>query len=118
MCVRSSVCVAYSRAVGPVTSQAALLVYRPPPIFGWGRALEHVWNSWIETDRATEIVRQAERGREDQTFTKIGQKCNTREFFFFLIKSKGNKKERIRNELKSRRGERRTALTGEYPCKA
>lgn len=47
------VCVVYSRAV--------FLVYRLPPIFGRGRALKHVWNSWIETDSEAEIDRERER---------------------------------------------------------
>lgn len=54
------------RNVCVVTSQAVFLLRRPPPIFGRGRALKHVWNSWTETDREAEIGRRALRGRETQ----------------------------------------------------
>lgn len=69
----SSVCEVYSRAEGPVTAQPVFLVYRPRPIFGWGRALKHVWNSWIETESETEIERRAQREAENTRLLQICQ---------------------------------------------
>lgn len=110
VCVCFSVCVVYSRAACPLTAQAAFLVRRPPPIFGWGWALKHVWNSWIEPDRETET----ERLREAKTFYIWGV-IQVR-IWFETVRSEriGKRKkisDRIRNDIKSRTEEEQLEST-------
>lgn len=110
VCVCFCVCVVYSRAACPLTVQAAFLVRRPPPIFGWGWALKHVWNSWIETDRETET----ERLREAKTFYIWGV-IQVR-IWFETVRSEriGKRKkisDRIRNDIKSRTEEEQLEST-------